>query len=304
MNLAISASRKGGPAPIAAAARPHLWPAAAGFGFALLLAAGCGNNSQVTPPTLVGMTDTTPPYYSVGQTTLYEVQVPVTMPMRAPDANEQAQLGPAPAYLAAFGAATAPWIRVDDVQTTIRFTLTNLDDAQHAVELLIDPWNPYVKYQPGIEIVNADETIPDLSGFDRFYVLDNKERLVGTIVPDDTRELAMDLATVMDIQATDPSNPDGNGLFNHTFNLQNRSGDPDLLIAPYEQQPQDVPAMIGFTLGLRSSDPMNVAVEVTVDVQDIAGKRVMPADGTVDADNQPMPPPTGVLAPPMVTPTP
>jgi hypothetical protein len=302
MNLAIPVSRLGAMAPTLAAARPHVLPLLSAM--CLLAAVGCTQDSQVTKPTIVGMTDTTPPYYNVGQTTLYEVQVPVTMPMRAPNAAEAAQLGPAPAYLASFGATTAPWIKVDDIQTTIRFTLTNLDDAQHAVELLLDPWNPEVKYQPGVEIVNADVTAPDLSGYDRFYILDKKERLVGTIVPDDTRELAMDLATVMDIQFADPGDPDANGMFNHTFNLQNRSGDNDPLIAPYIQQPQDVPAMIGFTLGLRSSDPMNVAVEVTVDVQDITGNKVLPPDGTLDQNNQPLPPPAGVLQPPKVVATP
>jgi len=267
------------------------------------MVSGCAGDSQVTRPNEVAMTDTTPPYYDVGETTLYEVQTPVTMPMRAPTDGELKQLGQAPTYLQTFGATTAPWIKADDVQTTIRFTITNLDDTKHAFELLIDPWNPYVKYKPGVEMVSDEETLPDLSGFDRYYILDKKERIVGTLVPDDTRELAIDLATVMNIQSMDPANPDGNGLFNHTFNLQNRSSDNDLLIKPYVVAAQDVPAMIGFDLGLRSLEPMNVAVEVTVDVQDIAGKRVMPADGTTNADNQPLPPPAGVLQPPMVTPS-
>ena len=50
---------------------------------------GCSSSdSQVTHPSVVGMTDTTPAYYSDGNTTLYEVQVPVTIPMRMPDAKE------------------------------------------------------------------------------------------------------------------------------------------------------------------------------------------------------------------------
>jgi len=280
-------------------------PLVSGMWLLAAMISACSGDSQVGRPSVVAMTDTTPPYYQAGQTTIYEVQVPVQMPMRAPDSTEASRLGPAPSYLAAFGATTAPWIKVDDVQTTIRFTLTNLDDAKHSFELLIDPWNPYVKYKPGIQIVNADTTEPDLSGYDRFYILDKKQRLVGTIVPDDTRELAMDLATVMNISVLDPGDPDGNGLFNHTFNIQNRSNDPnDLLIAKYIPQSTDVPAMTGFDLGLRSSEPMNIAVEVTVDVQDIVGKKVMPADGTVNADNQPLPVAGATLAPPKVVPTP
>jgi hypothetical protein len=304
MKLEISRGPNGAEAPIAAGGRPHIvLPLVSGMWLLAAMVSGCTSDSQVTRPNEVAMTDTTAPYYSVGDTIIYEVQTPVTIPMRAPNQTEQAALGPAPAYLASFGAASAPWIKVDDVQITIRWTLTNLDDTKHSFELLVDPWNQQVKYKPQIEVINDEETMPDLSGFDRFYLLDPKQRMVGTLVPDDTRELAIDLATVMNIQATDPNNMDGNGLFNHTFNIQNRSTDTnDLLITKYIVQPQDVQAMIGFDLGLRSYEPMNIAVEVTVDVQDIAGKRVMPSDGTVNADNQPLPPPAGVLMPPKVTP--
>lgn len=302
MNLAIRASFDGSAAPIARVARPHVIPLVSAMWLLAAIVSGCTNDSQVTKPSIVGMTDTTPPYYSVGETTLYEVQVPVTLPMRAPNADETAKLGaPAPWY-AAFGAPTAPFTRVDDVQTTIRYTITNLDDEQHAVELLVDPWNPMVIYDPQIEIVSDEQTTPDLSGYDRYFVLDKGARLVGQLVPDDTRELAIDLATVMNIQTTDPNlATDGNGLFNHTFNIQNRSTDGDALIQNYIPQAQDVPAMVGFTLGLRSLTPMNVAVEVTVDVQDITGQRVMPSDGTVNADNQPLTMPTADLMPPKVS---
>jgi hypothetical protein len=305
MKLAISHAPEGAHAPIHAVARPQahvVLPLVSAMWLLASVISGCAGDSQVTKPNEVAITDTTAPYYNVGETTLYEVQIPVTMPMRAPDQTEQKQLGAAAPWYAAFGASNAPWIKVDDVQTTIRFTITNLDDVPHALELLIDPWNPQVKYKPGIEIVSDEETLPDLSGYDRYYLLDKKERIEGTIVPDDTRELAIDLATVMNIQTMDPGDPDGNGLFNHTFNLQNRSTDGDLLIQQYIPNATDVPAMIGFDLGLRSLEPMNVAVEVTVDVEDISGKRVMPADGTVDQDNQPMPPPASTLQPPKVVP--
>jgi hypothetical protein len=264
---------------------------------------GCsGNDGQVTHPSIVGMTDTTPAYYSDGNLTIYEVQIPVTMPMRAPDAAQAAKLGAAPSYLTSFGATAAPWILVGDVQTTITYTITNLDNATNTVELLIDPWNPYVKYSPGVEIVSDDETLPDLSGYDQLYVLNPQQRLVGTIIPDDTYALGLELATVMNISVVDPNDPNGNGLFNHTFDLQNRStaADPDPLISMYIPPVQNIPAMIGFNLGLRSYTPMNVAVEVTVDVQDMTGGKVLPADGKLDADDQPLPDPTATLAPPKV----
>jgi len=302
MNLAIRASSEGSCAPNAKVFRPHILPAVSAMWLVAAILSGCSNDSQVTSPAIVGMTDTTPPYYSVGETTLYEVQIPVPLPFRAPDADEQKQLGAPAAWYAAFGATTAPWARVDDVQTTIRFTITNLDDEVHAVELLVDPWNPQVIYKPGIEVVSDEETTPDLSGYDRYYVLDKSSRLVGELIPDDTRELAVDLATVMNINTTDPNlAQDGNGLFNHTFNLQNRSTDGDALIQNYIPDSTTIPAMVGFTLGLRSLTPMNVAVEVTVDIQDISGKRIMPT-GTPSADDVPLQMPTATLVPPKVQP--
>jgi len=165
--------------------------------------------------------------------------------------------------------------------------------------LLFNAWNAYVKYVPQIEIISDDVTLPDLSSYDRYYILEPKTRYVGTLTPDDTREMAIDLATVMNMQANDSADPNLNAMFNHTFDLQNRSTGTDPLIQPWIVPPQDVPALVGFDLGLRSREQMNIAVEVTVDVQDVSdGKKVMPLGLAPDANNQPMLPPAGSLSPP------
>jgi hypothetical protein len=274
-----------------------------------LLAAifGCATDAQVTKPNIVGISSATPPYYSDGNTTLFEVQIPVTMPMRAPDKNDMATLGQAPSYLTGFGATTAPWILASDLQTTLTVTLTNIDNQENTVELLIDPWNQYVKYKPGVQVISDEETLPDLSGYDQLYALAPQQRLVITLVPDDTSALAQNLATVMNIQATDPMDPNGNALFNHTFDLQNRPapGYTDPLVGKFVPPSNQIPAMIGFDLGLRTTAAtgattagVNVAVEVTVDVQDMTGRKVLPT--TLDSDNQPLPDPTATLSPPKV----
>src|ERR1022692_4613858 len=137
MNLAIPTSRVGAPAPSAAVTRPHILPLVSGMWLCAAIVAGCsGSDSQVTRPNIVGMTNTTPAYYSDGNITIYEVQIPVALPMRAPDAAEAAKLGKPAAYLGSFGATTEPWIKVNNVQTTIRFTITNLDDQPNTLELL------------------------------------------------------------------------------------------------------------------------------------------------------------------------
>jgi hypothetical protein len=290
MNLAI---HRGDTPPAYAVSSPQLVTLAA---IALL---ACGpTDAQVTKPAIVGMTDNTPVYYSDGNTTIYEVQIPVMLPMRAPDASDKSKLGAAPTYLQSFGATKAPWILASDVQTTLTITLTNIDDQPHIVELLVDPWNEYVKYKPGIQVISDEETLPDFSGYDRFYELDSKARVAVTLVPDDTSALAQNLATVMNISVTDPTDPNGNGLFNHTFDLQNRPapGETDPLVGKFVPPANAIPAMVGFDIGLRTSAAMNVAVEVSVDVQDMVGRKVLPT--TLDSDNQPLQAPGATLSPP------
>ncbi len=284
-NAHVSPEAPGAPPPRRVGLRPHLPALVVLAALAASVGACGGADGQVTTPTVVGMDDQMASYYSDGQMTIYQVQTPVQwadgkdgLRMRRPNADEKAKLGKAAPY------PREPWIKVDDVKVTIRYTITNLDDKKHSVELLVDPWNEFVRYQPGIQIISDEETLPDLSGYDKFFVLQPKSRTEGTLTPDDTHELAVDLATVMNINANPPANANdpngtsGNALFNHVFNLQNRSNGYDPLITPYI--PAVVPAITGFDLGLRSYEPMNVAVEVSVDVQDLVGNKVVPLDGT------------------------
>ena len=159
-------------------------------------------------------------------------------------------------------------------------------------------------YQPGIEIVSDEETLPDLSGYDRFYVLDKKERLIGTIVPDDTRELAIDLATV-DGHLKWPTRAIRTATASSITRsiLQNRSSDNDPLIAPYVAQPQDVPAMIGFDA--RASLDRADERRGRGDGRRAGHRRRprhCPPTERVNANNQPLPPPGATLAPPKVIP--
>jgi hypothetical protein len=286
-------------APHPAGRRPHLSLLLA----VPVLAAACATTdaNQVTQPSVLGMTDQMPPYYSDGQLTLYQVQVPVTMPMRAPNGTLPTASDPA--------FPNPPFITIDDVKSEIRYTITNLDNTKHTIELLIDPWNEFVRYKPGIQIVSDEQTTPDLSGRDKLMVLDPLQRIQGTFTSDDTREVAIDLATVMELQAcyitmsgcTSTATIDPmasvNGLFNHAFNVQNNSTGYDPLLAPFRLKL--VPALIGFDLGLRSDSPENIAVEVQVDVTDTssAGNRVLTPGST---DQTAMPMPTTILAPPKV----
>jgi hypothetical protein len=266
--------------PFLAAVFPH-WvghvpPCLAALAIVGASGAGCANTdeNQVIEPTVVGMTDKLAAAYDDGQLAIYQVQVPVRLPMRPPkdDAERAALRGGVEPPL-----PRQPFLKASDVRIEIRFTLSNLDNQQHAVELLIDPWNEFVRYKPGIQQVNDEEAVPDFSGYDKFFIVPAKSRVVGTITPDDCTEMAIDLATAHRlIEATPEGVTNVNGLVNHAFNLQNRSSQPSPLIAPY--LPKVVPGLIGFDLGLRSYAPANMAVEVIVDVTDVQGDRVTPPD--------------------------
>ncbi|HEX7665154.1 MAG TPA: hypothetical protein VF407_11600, partial [Polyangiaceae bacterium] len=126
--------------------------------------------------------------------------------------------------------------------------------------------------------VSDDETTPDLSTSDKYYVVPAKSRIEGTLTADDTREMAVDLATAERIQAGLPPLGDdvsANALMNHAMNLQNRSTQPDPLIQSWIPT-SNIPGLTGFDLGIRTTEQANVAVEITVDITDLQGNRVIP----------------------------
>jgi hypothetical protein len=266
---------------------------------ALVVACQNGSDQETLPPFVLGMQDTTAPTYDDGETQIYEVHMPVELPIRRPKDGERpsGDVDPYP---------DAPFTLAKDTRITVRFTLTNLEDHPNTFELLLDPWNEFVRYEPGA-VVGDEETTPNFSGIDRFFILGPKERREGIITPDDMAELATDLATAMKIDKTPPaadSQFGGPALYNRAFNQQNRSSQPDVVLAPYI--PAVVDGITGFDLGLRSyggggengngaTKAAKVAVELVVDVEDVKGDRVV-LDG--DTSKPTFDRPGDVLTPP------
>ncbi len=279
------ASARGG-APRRAGFVPHLLVAGIACAFAVN---GCSNGAtQVAPPIALGMSDKLAPFYMDENTTLYEVQVAVPLPIRKPTATDLAALtGKDPPY------PRPPFLLDSDEQIEIHYTLTNLDTQSHVVELLIDPWNEFVRYRPGITVISDEETLPNLSGIDEYFVVAGMSRTTGTITQDDTNDLAVKLATVENIMAqpganmsgvmTDgPESTDMSGttqLINHVFNIQNRTNTGDPLFTKYI--PPVIAGLTGWDLGLRTSEPANFAVEISIDLTDLNGNRIVqPGDTT------------------------
>lgn len=237
----------------------------------IVSAAGCAaDEEQVIPPVVLGMLETTAPTYDDGQMQIYEVHVPVELPLRRPTEEEQTR-GESPPY------PRPPFHLASDTKITARFTISNLDNAQHTVELLVDPWNEFRRYVPGVSTVAEEETVPNFSGIDRFFILKPLERIEGIVTPDDFRELARDLGTAMTIAQRPPAEDSpfaGAALYNRAFNIQNRSSEPDPVLAPFF--PPVVAGIVGFDLGLRTYEQAKIAIEVVLDVDDEKGDRVIP----------------------------
>ena len=153
---------------------------------------GCSNGSadQVTRPAAVGMTSQMAPFYTDGNLTLYEAQIPVPLPVRKPAGGEGQGAPPAGTPY-----PHAPFLRVEDEAIEVHYTLSNVDDTSHDAWLLIDPWNEFVRWRPGVTVVSADQTIPNF-GYDLGFVIPARSRIQGTLTVDDMHEMAIKLAAV------------------------------------------------------------------------------------------------------------
>jgi hypothetical protein len=238
-------------------------PTLVGLGLMAALSAGCTSDDyQESLPILqVGMINDPmglmPPIYDDGELQIFEVKKGTAFPILNPTdvtRDELNQIDVEP-----YG--RRPWVTTDDIDVQVTWTLSNLDDEEHVVELLVDPWNEFGRYYPGMQLTNADdeEYMPNFSGIDKRYILGAKSkgqasRVHGTYTFADLKEVATDLATVMDLLKNPPV----------------LEGDPD----DTEDPTAVIAGLTGLDIGFRTYEPANVALEVAVEVVDKNGKRV------------------------------
>jgi hypothetical protein len=261
------------------------------------LSAACGDNEETStmPSWQLAMTPDLAPIYDDGEMTLYEVKGGIQFPIVAPSPTQQEALWST--TVEPYG--RTPWITSEDVQVQLTWTLSNLDDEARVVELLVDPWNEFGRYWPGLTLVDPDEGeyVPNFSGIDVYYELGavsegSASRRHGTYTFDDMQELATDFGTVLALIANPPvgglgADEEGNalpGYVNHTFQNHSQS---DALVRPYV--PRVIAGLTGVDIGLRTLEPATIAVEVVVELVDKAEDRVLDEDD----DPEDILPPTG-----------
>lgn len=277
--------------------RPLLGPTAPmllGLSAAALL--GCGDQKQEEslPPVQVGMTTAVEPIYDDGELVIYEVKKGVAFPILQPSAKTRGELDSQ--NVEPYG--RMPWVTIDDVSVQVSWTISNLDDDEHVVELLVDPWNEFGRYYPGLQLTDAEdeEYMPNFSGIDKRYIVGGKgsgaaSRVHGTYTFSDLSEMATDLATVMSLIENPPEQEGGAEeedlrvtYANHAFHWQNHSYE-DPLIKKWV--PGTVAGLTGLDLGFRTYSPATVAIEVAVELVDNRGNRIRP-----DGDDSPLLAPT------------
>lgn len=257
---------------------------------ALVAACSSSNTSdQVTVPVDLGMTSKMASFYSDPNLTLYQVQIQVPLPIRKPSADDIKLAGSAPTGTPY---PRGPYMLADDESLEVHYSISNIDEQDHTVWMLIDPWNEFVRWVPGITVVSDEQTTPNM-GYDMPFVLPAQSRLEGTLTPDDMREIAIKLASVENVlnspQAKAAEAPDAGpsaqsfdpaGLANNIFMVQNRSNGSDPLYTPWI--PPVIAGLTGFDLGLRTTEAANIAIEITISVKDLNGNR-MTQSGSKDA---------------------
>jgi hypothetical protein len=228
----------------------------------VLLVAGCEGSTNATgelAPVVVSMSSTAAPYYSSEELTIYWEEMPVSLPVKKGTGME-ANAAPYP---------SAPYLLTGDYQLQINYTVTNLDNVENAVWVTMNPWNQFVRYDPGVTIVSDDETEPNLPGTSRPIVLPAKGRVQGSFTTDDMTDLATKLDIAMDIMThtfgMDAPYPAAT-LVQHDFDDQFRVNDGDALMAPYI--PKLLAGMTGFDLGILSYYQADVALEIQMQLID------------------------------------
>ena len=263
-------------------------PMLLGLGLLAALSAGCtSEDHQESLPILqVGMINDPmglmPPIYDDGEMQIFEVKKGTAFPILRPADTTRDELN----RIDVEPYGRRPWVTTDDIDVQVTWTLSNLDDEEHVVELLVDPWNEFGRYYPGLQLTDADEEeyMPNFSGIDKRYILGTKSageasRVHGTYTFSDLQEMATDLATVMGLLKNppmlegDPEDMEDPTVTytNHAFHWQNRSYN-DLLVKKWV--PAVVAGLTGLDVGFRTYEPANVALEIAVEVVDKNGKRV------------------------------
>ncbi|MEQ8456283.1 MAG: hypothetical protein RLO52_35810 [Sandaracinaceae bacterium] len=226
-----------------------------------LLLSGCLEEQRYITPEgggifAMAIDETTPPFFESEDGNLYLLEERVLIDLREPTAEELAALGDVGDMQIPY--AQLPWLRRGDLEIQVDFTLSNLSpDSSVTAGVVLNGINEFHEYNPGVQVVDEELQI-DFSQWERTYRLGPGERLSGTIREEEIDEIAVDLATVVNMAP----NPNQIVYFDNQSANDRRS---QMYI------PDAIPALTGLRVGIRSESPVPVLLEYTLRVRDVRG---------------------------------
>ena len=245
----------------------------------LLLLLGCNDERRYVgdPPVVqVAITGETMAALASEDAEIFVIEQRVELPIREPTATTLADLQTAAGKFEGLPFPRMPWIARDDLAVSIDFALYNLDDDAHDVAVIVNGFNEFDEYVPGIQVID-DEVVVDFSQWERLYKLEPKQRLHRTIREEELDEAAVDLATVVN------GAPNSNQVV-YFENLSDRDE------RSREFIPDVVPGLAGFRIGLRTSARGNVLLEATVKVREASDRLADDDEDVLMIDPEPFTP--------------
>jgi hypothetical protein len=201
----------------------------------------------------VALTSSTEPAFASDDGALYIVEQRVELPVPEPPRTVLADLREGASRYEDLPFPRLPYVARGDLEIEVDFTLHNLDGGARAVAVIVNGYNEFHEYQPGVTVID-DEPTPDFSQWERLYLLEPRQRIARTIREEEFDEMAVDLATVVN------GAPNSNAI---VF-FENKSSDDERSRAFI---PAVIPGLAGFRIGLRATEAANVLLEATVRVR-------------------------------------
>lgn len=217
-------------------------------------------DTRTDGPFYVAITDKTPAALMGDQGGVYQVKRSIALPLG--DRPEIPQLKPYPGGV---------WYTPADLRVQMDYVITNLEDKDVTVELLVDGWNEFIYYSPQVQLDDEGMVQADRSCVDRMIIIPAKGRAEGRVSFDDFERMAQALAAIEN-KAPNPF---------HVVEPSTSFDDP--LIKPY--MPDVIDGISGFDLSLRTTEPVRVVVEATTELVDLKG--VLVEEGTVSHHRRP-----------------
>ena len=235
--------------------------AAVAVGVQLALA-GCTDERRYLgdgAPYQVALTASTEAAFASEDGSLFIVEQRIELPVRVPPEVALEDLREAASGYPELPFPRMPWVERGDLAIEVDFTLANLDDAERQVAVILNGYNEFHEYMPGVTVID-DEPTADFSQWERLYELAPLSRIEATVREEEFDEAAVDLATVVN------GAPNSNAVvfFENKSSRDERNR---------EYVPVVVPGLCGFRIGLRATSAAPVLLEATVRVRD-AGDRL------------------------------